>query len=41
MSQLTLNEQQEQGEDFDSDIKVRQSNVNDLYHLRTIRPQSI
>ena len=30
MSQLTLNNTQEQGEDFDSDTKIRQSNVNDL-----------
>ena len=36
MSQLTLNEQQEQGEDFDSDTKVRQSNVNDLQSFQNV-----
>ena len=36
MSQLTLNEQQEQVEDFDSDTKVRQSNVNDLKSFQDV-----
>ena len=36
MSQLTLNDSQEQGEDLDSDTKVRQSNVNDLQSFQDV-----
>lgn len=36
MSQLTLNDHQEQGGDFESDTKVRQSNVNDLQSFQDV-----
>ena len=36
MSQLTLNDSKEQGDDFDSDTKVRQSNVNDLQSFQDV-----
>ena len=36
MSELTLNDQEEQGEDIDSDTKVRQSNVNDLQSFQDV-----
>ena len=36
LSQLTLNEHQEQGGDYDSDTKVRQSNVNDLQSFQDV-----
>ena len=36
MSQLTLNDQQEQEGDADSDTKVRQSNVNDLQSFQDV-----
>ena len=36
MSELTLNDNQEQGEAFDSDTKVRQSNVNDLQSFQDV-----
>ena len=36
MSQLTLNDQKEQGGDSDNDTKVRQSNVNDLQSFQDV-----
>ena len=36
MSELTLNDPQDQGGDFDSDTKVRQSNVNDLHSFQDV-----
>ncbi len=36
MSQLTLNEPQDQGGDSDSDTKIRQSNVNDLQSFQDV-----
>ena len=36
MSQLTMNDSQKQGEDSDSDTKVRQSNVNDLQSFQDV-----
>ena len=36
LSQLTLNRHQEQGEQLDSDTKVRQSNVNDLQSFQDV-----
>ncbi len=36
MSQLTLNAQQKQSGDVDSDTKVRQSNVNDLHSFQDV-----
>ncbi len=36
MSELTLNDNQEHGEAFDSDTKVRQSNVNDLQSFQDV-----
>ena len=36
MCQFTLNDNEEQGEDFDSDTKVRQSNVNDLQSFQDV-----
>ena len=36
LSKLTLNEDQDRGEDFESDTKVRQSNVNDLQSFQNV-----
>ena len=36
MAQLTLNDNKEQGEDAESDTKVRQSNVNDLQSFQDV-----
>lgn len=36
LSQLTLNDGKEQGEDFESDTKVRQSNLNDLQSFQNV-----